>query len=157
MSKRSKKKIDNLHQNRVQILPQNQITNLPEFDAMRDRFAIARRRRRLQSLLSLVEDRRYLPNEVRQTVYHDLSGRQVSPVVSPVVHISRSSDGSQRNRVTLRDYYKFQDPERIPVCRRRFVRRSVLFALKAIGKGRSGKRRYIRPARWTGKSFIRCK
>lgn len=49
----------------------------------------------------------------------------------------------------------FHQPERTLVCVRRKTRRRVLFALQALGRGRGTKK--PKRARWTAKSFIRCK
>lgn len=50
----------------------------------------------------------------------------------------------------------FHQPERTVVCHRRQARRRVLFALQASGRGRKSPR-VFRKARWTTKSYIRCK
>ena len=50
----------------------------------------------------------------------------------------------------------FHQPERVVVCQRRQARRRVLFALQASGRGRKAPRPFRR-ARWTTKSYIRCK
>ena len=50
----------------------------------------------------------------------------------------------------------FHRPERTLVCVRRQTRRRVLFALQASGRGRKAPRPFRR-ARWTAKSYIRCK
>lgn len=50
----------------------------------------------------------------------------------------------------------FHQPERTVVCHRRQTRRRILFALQAAGRGRKSPR-VFRKARWTTKSYIRCK
>lgn len=47
------------------------------------------------------------------------------------------------------------DGTRVLSCVRRHSRKETLFALRRIGKGKSG--RNIRKARWTDKSYLRCK
>ena len=158
MSKRNKKNVGNLHQNTVQINQQISSKSLPELDAMRDRFAVARHRRRLRDLLALAtEDRRTYPHELQQVLYRDSYGRSAEVGRFPKVHVIKRPAAPGGTRIQIRDYDRFQSPQTTPVCRRREIRKRVLFALKKIGKGRSGRRRFIRPARWTGKSFIRCK
>lgn len=49
----------------------------------------------------------------------------------------------------------FHRPERTVVCIRRQTRRRVLHALQKIGRGRGAKK--PKRARWTAKSYIRCK
>lgn len=49
----------------------------------------------------------------------------------------------------------FHQPERTLVCVRRQTRRRVLHALQKIGRGRGTKK--PKRARWTAKSYIRCK
>ena len=49
----------------------------------------------------------------------------------------------------------FYQPERTLVCVRRQARRRVLHALQKIGRGRGTKK--PKRARWTAKSYIRCK
>ena len=49
----------------------------------------------------------------------------------------------------------FHRPERTLVCVRRQARRRVLLALQKVGRGRGAKR--PQRARWTAKSYIRCK
>lgn len=44
---------------------------------------------------------------------------------------------------------------RLLSCYRRTARKETLFALRHIGKGKSG--RNIRKAKWTDKSYLRCK
>lgn len=158
MAKKKSKNVDNLRKNNVQKTQQINLINSSEFSAMRDRFAVARRRRRLQSLLTLAEDRRRIPYEIRSEVYHDVSGRQITPRPEGSVSTYRNAAHHfERGANRVSDFYKFQRPERVPICQRRRIRKAVLFALQKIGSGRSGRRRYIKPARWTGKSFIRCK
>lgn len=50
----------------------------------------------------------------------------------------------------------FHQPERTVVCHRRQTRRRILFALQAAGRGRKSPR-VFRKAKWTTKSYIRCK
>lgn len=57
-------------------------------------------------------------------------------------------------RVQMR--VSFRQPERTLVCHRRKTRRRILFALQAAGRGRKSSR-VFRKARWTTKSYIRCK
>ena len=49
----------------------------------------------------------------------------------------------------------FHQPERTLVCVRRQTRRRVLHALQKIGRGRGAQK--PKRARWTAKSYIRCK
>ena len=49
----------------------------------------------------------------------------------------------------------FHQPERTLVCVRRQARRRVLHALQKIGRGRGAQK--PKRARWTAKSYIRCK
>lgn len=49
----------------------------------------------------------------------------------------------------------FYQPQRTLVCVRRQTRRRVLHALQKIGRGRGAKK--PKRARWTTKSYIRCK
>ena len=88
MSKRNKKNVDNLHQNTVQINQQISSKSSSELDAMRDRFAVARRRRRLRDLLALAtEDRRTYPHELQQVLYRDSYGRPAEVGRFPKVHV----------------------------------------------------------------------
>lgn len=57
-------------------------------------------------------------------------------------------------RVQMR--VSFYQPERTLVCHRRKTRRRILFALQAAGRGRKSPR-VFRKAKWTTKSYIRCK
>lgn len=57
-------------------------------------------------------------------------------------------------RVQMR--VSFHQPERTLVCHRRKTRRRILFALQAAGRGRKSPR-VFRKAKWTTKSYIRCK
>ena len=50
-------------------------------------------------------------------------------------------------------HLSFSEPQKTAVCIRRKSRRRVLFALQKAGKGKRPTRR----ARWTSKSYIRCK
>lgn len=158
MSKKGKRRVDNLHQNTVQINQQIGSKSSSELDAMRDRFEVARHRRRLRNLLALAsEDRRTYPHELQQVLYRDSYGRPAEVGRFPKVHVFKRSNYPGGARIQVRDYDRFQSPGTVPVCRRREIRKRVLFAFKKVGKGRSGRRKYIRPARWTGKSFIRCR
>lgn len=96
--------------------------------------------------LTHVEDRRTYPHQLRDTLYRDISG-------APAQVSRRPADSArhQVHRVLPPLYHRFETPQRVPVCVRRQDRRRVLFALRKTGKA-SGRR-----ARWTAKSYIRCK
>lgn len=65
---------------------------------------------------------------------------------------SRHNTGAlQRLQNTLHAY--FQRPDSAIICTRRHDRRSVLFALRKIGRGKGGSR----SPRWTENSFIQCR
>lgn len=49
----------------------------------------------------------------------------------------------------------FHQPEKTVVCHRRQARRRVLHALQKIGRGRGARK--PKRAKWTTKSYIRCK
>lgn len=56
-----------------------------------------------------------------------------------------------------RDVLSFVSPRRVTVCKRRGIRKQVLFAIKILVKGRGKGGRWFRRPRWTEKSYIRCK
>lgn len=97
--------------------------------------------------LTYVEDRRVYPHELRDTLFRDVSG-------APAQVSRRPADSSRRSvqGVLPALYHRFETPRAVPVCLRRSNRRRVLFALRKTGRGSSNRR-----ARWTAKSFIRCK
>lgn len=110
-------------------------------------------RRSFLSDLRAIEDLRHdepRPNssKIRTQRYHrddgTLAGFGPRPVRSRVLPM----------RVQMR--VSFHQPERTVVCHRRQTRRRILFALQAAGRGRKSPR-VFRKARWTTKSYIRCK
>lgn len=105
----------------------------------------------LSELQQDVEDLRSLPHDVRPNRYLTVSGRPAGIVYAARQPALQPVD-------SLRDvfpsmYPRFQDPRKVLVCVRRQLRRAVLFALRAMGKGRGGSKRAV----WTEKSYISCK
>lgn len=100
----------------------------------------------LETNLQLVEDRRKLPHDIQPHRFVDISGNEARVQRRPEQSRSRPM-----SKMLPPLYHKFERPERVPVCIRRQARRRVLFALRRTG------RRARRSARWTAKSFIRCK
>lgn len=76
------------------------------------------------------------------------------PAVSPRRNLpSVNALSSKRLSPQVRD--ELLDGARIYACVSRHARKETLFALRRIGKGKSG--RNIRKAKWTDKSYLRCK
>lgn len=103
----------------------------------------------LQSLRGLyaqeVEDLRRVPAPFKKDRYLRNDGTPARygmlPVQGRMPHV----------REQLRP--KFYQPKQTLVCLRRQTRRRVIFALQKAGKG-GGRQK---PAKWTAKSYIRCK
>ena len=93
-----------------------------------------------------VEDRRTYPYEVRERIYRHIDG-------TPARITKQPSRKRPLSWMPSGMHDTFQQPERVSVCVRRKARKRVLFALQKTGKGSGAKR----TARWTAKSFIRCK
>lgn len=93
-----------------------------------------------------VEDRRTYPHEIREGIYRHIDG-------TPARITKQPSRKRPLSWMPSGMHDTFQQPERVSVCVRRKVRKRVLFALQKTGKGSGAKR----TARWTAKSFIRCK
>ena len=93
-----------------------------------------------------VEDRRTIPHEIRQEVYRHTDG-------TPARIVKRPSGKRTVPWLHSDMHDSFRQPGRVSVCVRRKARKRVLFALQKTGRGTGAKR----TARWTAKSFIRCK
>lgn len=108
-------------------------------------------RRRIVSLRRLeTEDLRRHADEYRaqKGTYRSEDGR-----TAPVAYSDQRDGFLQRSGLPVQVRDEFTRPVTTLVCIRRRARRSVLFALRKIGKG-SGKKR---PARWSERSYIVCR
>lgn len=94
-----------------------------------------------------VEDLRTLPraHKIHQGRYLHLNGTPARP---QYLHVQSRMPWVRQQ---VRSY--FPAPKKTLVCIRRQTRKRVLFALQKAGRG-GGRQR---PARWTAKSYIRCK
>lgn len=89
----------------------------------------------------------------RNRIGRPATGRSV-PAAQPRRNLPRLDEMSrQRMPTKVRD--ELLDGVRLLSCYRRNARKETLFALRRIGKGKSG--RGIRKAKWTDKSYLRCK
>lgn len=100
-----------------------------------------------RTYLREVEDLRTLPraHQIHQGRYLHINGTPARP---RYLHVQ-----SRMPWVRQQVRPHFPIPEKTVVCIRRKTRRKVLFALSKTGRG-GGRQR---PARWTAKSYIRCK
>lgn len=100
-----------------------------------------------RTYLREVEDLRTLPraHQIHKERYLHINGTPARP---RYLHV-------QSRMPWVREQVRphFPIPEKTVVCIRRKTRRRVLFALSKTGRG-GGRQR---PARWTAKSYIRCK
>lgn len=100
-----------------------------------------------RSYLREIEDLRTLPraHQIHKGRYLHINGTPARP---RYLHV-------QSRMPWVREQVRphFPIPEKTVVCIRRKTRRRVLFALSKTGRG-GGRQR---PARWTAKSYIRCK
>lgn len=109
-------------------------------------------RRSFLSDLRAIEDLRHAeprPNstKIQSQRYHRDDGTVAGYGPRPV----RSRVLPMRTQMRV----SFHQPERTVVCHRRKARRRVLHALQKIRRGRGTKK--PKRARWTAKSYIRCK
>lgn len=124
------------------------IARAAEVRAARLRGALDTRKKLNQrSFLREVEDLRTLPraHQIHKGRYLHINGTPARP---QYVHVQSRVPWVRQQ---VRPY--FPVPEKTLVCIRRQTRKRVLFALSKTGSG-GGKQR---PARWTAKSYIRCK
>lgn len=142
--------------------PQNPVTRPERQHQMRDRISVARMRRDTPRRFGVlvrdffqtekpdlreVEDLRRIPHAHKQGRYLHFDGTPARTGYKPV-----------QNRVFgmfQGMHLGFLQPQKTLVCVRRKTRRRILFALQKVGRGRGAKR--PRRARWTSKSYIRCK
>lgn len=142
--------------------PQKTVHRPDRQHQMRDRIPVARMRRdtprrfgvlvrdffqTVKPDLREVEDLRSIPHEHKQGYYLCFDGTPARLGYKPV-----------HNRVFgmfSGMHLGFLQPKKTLVCIRRKTRRRILFALQKVGRGRGAKR--PRRARWTSKSYIRCR
>lgn len=100
-----------------------------------------------RTYLREVEDLRTLPRtpKVHQGRYLHINGTPARP---RYLHVQSRMPWV---REQVRPYFPL--PKKTLVCIRRQTRKRVLFALQKAGRGGGSQK----PARWTAKSYIRCK
>lgn len=154
MSKRRKSKDKSHRSTTVALRPQTRgaLAPLRRMPGVLGRDVFTSRRSFLHDLRAIEDLRHEEPrsnsSKIHTQRYHrddgTLAGFGPCPVRSRVLPV----------RVQMR--VSFHQPERTVVCHRRQTRRRILFALQAAGRGRKSPR-VFRKARWTTKSYIRCK
>ena len=142
--------------------PQKTVHRPDRQHQMRDRIPVARMRRDTPRRFGVlvrdffqtakpdlreVEDLRRIPHEHKQGRYLHFDGTPARTGYKPV---QNKMFGLYQGM-----HLGFLQPQRTLVCIRRKARRRVLFALQKVGRGRGAQR--PRRARWTSKSYIRCR
>lgn len=87
--------------------------------------------------------RTFYPTEDR---YHDVYGRKIEQ------NLKRKTRQGKTQRLRGRDYFAVRRPKKTIVCRKRRLRRNILFSKNKVGKGKSIRR----PHRFTASSRIGC-
>lgn len=152
MSRKSR----NRDKNNIQSLP-SPVTSQP----MRERETFARDIESLRSVeaMKLRQNLVQVWNYEAQAQPERNRGSRSAPLRSaPQVRPRRnlpSVNQMSSQRVPAPVRAELLDGTRLLSCYRRTARKETLFALRHIGKGKSG--RNIRKAKWTDKSYLRCK
>lgn len=129
---------------------------------MRDAFRVARAdqaRRFVEASIASTARRRLEIEDLRRNRYerkelvHPRYLREDGKAALVEQRLRERQLGLQGKRLPPLLRAEFRDPQETLVCVRRRVRRSVLFALRKVGKGSGRKRK----ARWSDQSYIVCR